>query len=158
MSNSDLQHLMVLSGVALNEQVDAGAIATEPKREEELPVQKEVPADVNKALVGFIKAAEEAASKAAMQGQDNERKERMTVAAYATELKTFLDGSEEGFKRAATHLHTARNTMTNELPDVIVKYLSGNALESLNTVKDNDIEVTKKRLKDYMDELRNRSV
>lgn len=113
--------------------------------------KKELPREVKTALTHMVDDSNEQGDKVS---DANERAIKATVVAFGTELLNMLDGSEDGYKRAGQHLTSAASHITQQVPNVVVKYLSGNVVSGLNTDEINK-EGIRKHLRAYVDDIRN---
>lgn len=157
MSASQLNEFRKLAGLPIEESDSAAPVVgvtdvTSAVQAVEAP-SKEVPAEVRKALKHAIETASSAAVEHAEKGQPGDAREQTIASVFATELDKMLDGTEEGFKRACEHLHSAVNHIVNTIPQVVVKYLSGNSQECMNSEEINK-EGPRKHLRDYVNESR----
>lgn len=154
MSTEQLNNLRSLAGLPVVESEATGVVDVTPSVQAVESPQKEVPADVRSALEHTIRSNAEEAENFQDKGDQQTRRFKNTVATFAMELDKMLDGTEDGFKRAGSHLHSALNIMVNLIPDVVVKYLSGNSSLELNTDEINK-EGIRKHLRAYVDDIRN---
>lgn len=153
--NQQLNNLRDLAGIAIVESSDAGTgvVDVTPTVQAIESPQKEVPVDVRKALEHVAQTNNKDAEDQLAKGDQQTHTYKNTVSSFATELCHMLDGSEDGFKRAGQHLHSALNSIVNEIPDVVIKYLSGNSLSTLNTDELNK-EGIRKHLRSYVEDRR----
>lgn len=155
MSTEQLNNLRALAGLPVMEAAEpsTGVVDVTPSVQAIESPQKEVPADVRKALEHTVQSHAQIASDEHDRGSAQSHRFHNTVATFAMELDKMLDGSEEGFKRAGEHLHSALNVMVNHIPDVVVRYLSGNAVAELNKEEINK-EGIRKHLRSYVEDRR----
>lgn len=154
MSQSQLNEFRKLAGLPVLEEQEASGLAdiTTSVKAEATPaceVPREIRSALKQAEARECKLGEEATEK----GQQGEAYQRNTSAAFMKELNTMLDGTTEGHKRAVQHMTSALDSMVHLIPDEVVKYLSGNAQDWLNT-QDVNKEGIRKGLRGFLDDVK----
>lgn len=127
---NDLHELLNLAGVQIQESGTTIADVTSTVHPVEA-VKKDVPSKIKQALRHTVDSHTKQSEEFAAQGRTADARTHNTIASFASEIESMLDGTEEGFKRASTHIHTAQNNYINELPDAVVRYLTGSDVDEL---------------------------
>lgn len=154
MYTKQINDLRVLAGLPIVEAAEATVAGDVTSSVQYVSTpEKEVPANVSKALKDAIKCNADCAEDQGDQGSTQDQRFYNTLATFLSELDAMLDGTEEGFKRAGEHLHSAMNPIVDRVPDVVVKYLSGNASADLNK-EDINKQGIRKHLRSYVEDRR----
>lgn len=151
---SQLNEFRKLAGLPVLKEQDGTGLsdittAVKPEATPACEVPSEIRSALKQAITHEAKLGEEATEK----GQQQEAYFRNTASNFLNELDTMLDGTTEGHKRAVQHMTSALQSIVNLIPDSVVKFLSGNSSEWLNTEEINK-EGIRKDLRSFWDDVK----